>query len=425
MTVEIQNQVACAECGALIDVDDSHEIDGKHYCGDCTICCESCGDYVRTDDAKTSDRGDCYCESCYDDKFVRCEGCGCEVRRDHSYSSDDGNDYCSDCYHENYTCCERCNCEVSTDDSYTDDDGNCYCETCYHDLYCHCESCDHEISNDDAICIDGNVYCESCAPSGGEWEAGNFRPVQSSRLVGSRRSFGVELETSACPDYEDLEGRTIFGAKEDASISGKEFVSPILSTDAGLDAVNQFCALAVSNDFAVDSKCGFHAHFDVRDLCTAQLKSVAYAYHRTYEAWAAFVSSSRRSNHYCKAATWDSVDLHGISDMEGWQSFTARLDRYAWVNLHAYNKHGTFEVRLHNATLDGEKVCNWIKAHTRFIDGVRNKTFAEIDRMFGHTVESAFAGLAKLWDDTELTAFYAERAEKFGTTVTSREYAAA
>ena len=73
-------------------------------------------------------------------------------------------------------------------------------------------------------------------------------------------------------------------------------------------------------------------------------------------------SSSRRNNHYCKAATWDSVYLQGISDMEGWQSFTARLDRYAWVNLHAYNKHGTFEVRLHNATLDGEKVCNWIKA---------------------------------------------------------------
>jgi hypothetical protein len=198
-----------------------------------------------------------------------------------------------------------------------------------------------------------------------------------------------------------------------------EFISPVLSSDTGLDAINDFCRRAGHASFEVNAQCGFHAHFDTRDLSVAQLKSVAYAYSRTYAAWAACVPEARRSNSYCGKHSWGRADLDGICDMSGWRSFAGNLCRYQWINLAAFNVHGTFEVRLHSATLEGEKVCNWVKAHTRFIDRVRNMTFNEIDAFFGQTVKTQFAGLAKTWDDTELTDFYAGRAEKFGTTVTT------
>jgi len=45
-------------------------------------------------------------------------------------------------------------------------------------------------------------------------------------------------------------------------------------------------------------------------------------------------------------------------------------DRYHWLNLDSIDKHGTIEIRLHSSTLDANKVCNWVKAHLRFVDWV-------------------------------------------------------
>jgi hypothetical protein len=109
--------------------------------------------------------------------------------------------------------------------------------------------------------------------------------------------------------------------------------------------------------------------------------------------------------------------------MQDWKAFARSQTRYAWLNVAAYDAHGTLEVRLHTSTLEGEKVCNWVAAHTRFIDKVRNMTWKEIDALFGDSVESGFAGLSKVWNDSELTDYYAGRAEKFGTNVKSEELA--
>lgn len=211
MTTE---KITCADCGEEIELDAAHEVDGSAYCDDCVVQCEDCGDYVLNGDAKTNDSGDNYCESCYDDNYVKCEACGCEVRKDRAYSSDSGDDYCRDCYNENFSHCESCNCEVHNEDSVSTESGDTYCQSCYDDHYDHCSSCGCEVSTDDTVCVNGDVYCEGCALSdSNEWEPGFFRPVQSCGKVGSRRMFGVELETSACPDYYELEGSTVFVQK--------------------------------------------------------------------------------------------------------------------------------------------------------------------------------------------------------------------
>jgi hypothetical protein len=72
--------------------------------------------------------------------------------------------------------------------------------------------------------------------------------------------------------------------------------------------------------------------------------------------------------------------------------------------------HRTFEIRLHSATLDGNKVCNWIKAHARFIDFVKDKTIDELREIFA---ENHFRVLDEIWDEADLTYYYAQRAETF------------
>ena len=425
------DMTVCAECGELADC---VEIDGKSYCVVCTVKCKCCNCVLIAEDAKTSDSGDYYCESCYDDSFYFCKECGSEVLAEDVKTSASGEHYCEDCYNDKFTCCEGCNCEVRTNSLYCNENGNSYCSDCYHDRYTCCDNCGCELYRSDACSNDNGTCCESCFDSHCDESAGEWgpRPFNTTNItvekIRSTRKFGVELETSSCPDCNEIAGDTVFGCKEDGSISGKEFVSPILAGDSGLDECTKFTRLANSHGFKVDAACGFHAHFDVSRLSTEQLKSVAYAYYRTYNVWAAFVKDSRRSNHYCRATSWGKTELSNITDQASWNDFIGYMDRYAWLNLAAYRRHKTFEVRLHTATLDGRKVCNWIKAHIRFIDWAKDKTFAEIDEKFVDnrpSVQRKFLALSAIWADSELSEFYAQRAAKFGTTVIRNPVSAA
>jgi hypothetical protein len=194
-----------------------------------------------------------------------------------------------------------------------------------------------------------------------------------------------------------------------------EFTSTVLYGDAGLDAIDNFCCRAGELGFSVDSDCGFHAHFDVSDLTPEQLRIVAYAYYRTQAVWQGFVSSHRRGNNYCAPIQWDIAELLGCENHEDFRRFAGYQDRYQWLNIRAYLKHCTFEVRIHSATLNSEKVTNWVKAHARFIDRVSVMTKAQVDEFFsGCAYSTKFQAVAELWDDIELSQFYRARARKFG-----------
>jgi hypothetical protein len=232
----------------------------------------------------------------------------------------------------------------------------------------------------------------------------------------------VELETASCPDHTELECRTIFECKEDGSIEGMEFACK-LADDNGLDVVMDFCKLANRNEFTVDSDCGYHLHLDMSSETIDAMKSVAYAYYITYEVWASFVSEERRENKYCQANKWTLNDLDRINSIEDFRSWGYNMDRRQWFNVSAYNRHKTFEIRLHSGTVDGEKVCNWIKAHTRFADWAASRSIAEIDDHINGDNQEKFDALSDIWGDPELTDYYVGRARKFGTVYADCAYA--
>jgi len=377
----IAADIKCAECGRVI-AGEVHNVNGYDYCAECHretfTTCADCGAEVARDDARTVN-GDDYCEDCYGERFEECEHCGEVIDRERSYPSENGDVYCEDCYSDLFTCCDDCGCELYRDDARYTDNG---------------------------------TYCDGCYPDG--WQPGHFRPSESFREVGSTRRFGVELETSQCPDYEELQGETCFGAKDDASITGKEFISPPLSSDKGLEAIREFCRLA--EGFEVDEKCGFHLHIDLSRVSVAGLRRVALAYRLTQQLWARFVSESRRGNYYCKPLEYAPSTAEGVETREDWDSFVDRCgDRYKWANWQAYRAHGTVEIRLHTSTLDPEKICNWVKAHLRFVDWAIAHDESEIRESLTHyELDSQFGALAEIWADPALADFYAARAKKFG-----------
>ena len=398
----------CAECGERFHQNKLE--DG--YCDECrSACftkCAECGEFFHNDNGQNSANGDFYCEDCYSDKFTTCDNCNTEVSHDDS-CFEDGENYCESCHSELFTRCESCNDTISREEAFSDDNGNDYCDNCYSELYATCDNCGRTVDREEAYCNDnGEYYCSRCERNQREyWEPKRFVPGVSCIETNSDICFGVELETSACRNHGDIQDRTVFGCKADGSITGNEFISPILSTDKGLDAIREFCSAAA--EFEVDNKCGFHLHIDMRGRSAEELRAIAYAYHLTYKFWASLVPSSRRNNSYCGKHDYDREELETCGDTYAFGRMARSKDRYSWINLAAFNSHHTFEVRLHTSTLNGDKVCNWVKAHLFFVEYVKGKTLDELEIIFSNVNK----GMAAAWQSPELTEFYNERAKQF------------
>lgn len=373
----------CSNCSAEVDpadFNDEHEL-----CDECYheefISCESCGDETHIDDSRSSDDGDCFCDSCYDDKFTSCDGCSCEINRNQCLTSSGGGDYCDSCYCERFTTCDECDCEI-------------------------------DIHNDDYRSTDYGIFCCDCRAGREEWDQDmDWSGRNVCDKMGTLRKFGVELETDRCDDYEDWASGTAWGAKEDGSISGKEFVSPPLWGDDGYDSVMDFCRRMESNGCEVDDRCGFHLHIDLSDCDAGQRKAIALAYHYTRNVWASFVDDDRKDTYYAQYSIRKDGTVHWDRDtiMRG-EGHPYCGERYVWLNWSSYSQHNTVEVRSHEATCDGRAVINWAKAHTKFVDYVRGLTCGQITRIFGSEQDATIMReLKHIWDDADLHDYYTRK----------------
>jgi hypothetical protein len=224
------------------------------------------------------------------------------------------------------------------------------------------------------------------------------------KKTGSGRCFGIELETSQCDNYPKMRGETCFGVKEDGSVDGMEFYSPILCGDKGLAEIRKFCRLAKRHDFEVDDTCGYHLHLDMRDTTIVQRKRIAYAYRLTFSLWQHLVREDRWHNTFCEGPNYSPQELR---DTHNFTTFERRQCRYQFVNLRAFCDHSTYELRGFQGTLDYREICNWIKAHLRFVEFVKDTPMAELDAMFGQGLRKAKRSLRKVLG-TSLSNYYAK-----------------
>jgi hypothetical protein len=307
------------------------------------------------------------------------------------------------------------------------------CMACFDREYRLCESCGKIIQRavydvnsgnySNTFIFDGLKLCFNCSEAR-RYDRSNWEPTPapwskvSYDKIGSRRKFGVELETSSCDDWEQLRGRTYFGAKDDCSVSGKEFDSPVLYGDEGLDHLRDILAFAEEHYWEVNYDCGCHTHYDVRDLNYEQLCSVAYAYRKSVAVWKALVSPDRRDHEYSNNYNWTCSDFKRVKDRH--TEFSALLcglemQSYEYVRFHAYTRHNTFENRMLEGCLDADTLCAWIKLNCRFIDAVKDMSIREIDAHFGRGQRQGHVGpFCALLDDSDLTDWVVRRGEENG-----------
>lgn len=289
--------------------------------------------------------------------------------------------------------CTACKVTMDPNGKFLTSQGGVFCRKCFNQHFFKCQVCQQYKSKVTTQSARNPRKCRRCAAVESHatlpteprrvrdvsWRRGPETKGQKFEIVKSARTFGIEIETATCRFVERLKGKTTFGAKYDATVTGREFDSPILCGDEGLQEVIDFCDHAKRRGWKVDRDCGLHLHIGMQDEDPNTVRRIAYAYMITYPTWITLIDPHRIDAQYTRIPRVNLTNLRHRSDF---YRFCEEQNRYEFINIAAWPRHNTIEIRGLQGTLDKRLIANWIIAHTSFADFAANSTYDELDRLF-------------------------------------------
>lgn len=260
--------------------------------------------------------------------------------------------------------------------------------------------------------------CRSCARSRRSPRTVGRRVVGT--FLGLGRKYGVELElifpsgvgAGAVRDALAAAGVNGWDVKYDGSLRGNglEVVSPPLTGEAGLREIDAACAALNALGATVNPSCGMHVHHDISDLTIDDVKRVARGWKANANLIDGLVAPSRRYNgstQYC--ARLSEQDMQQIDRCDTISDLRhLSVGRYRSLNLTAYGRYGTIEIRQHQGTCNAEKIKTWVRFGQAIIDSAKQGEIAERT-----TVRDLLSTLGDRLDETART-FLLGRAVEFG-----------
>lgn len=311
-----------------------------------------------------SNQGFKLCQQCYQAMYFGCAMCGYVTHRYFMQEVAGGYFYCVGCYNSDMQRCAECT-RMHTSRNLLHVTlpnrvgSSRLCNECYEAKYFNCR-CGHTVNLSETIQFRKRRYCRACHDK----KFIQAIDTVTTRYNKSKRMVGFEIEyfvpsrnRDKARDATAPYGRT----KGDGSILpedgcwGQEFASKITCGDSTIRTVRQVCTALRRLGGKVNDSCGLHIHLDVFDDSKEQRNNIIVYWQAFEHVFFALVSASRRTNTYCRPSRGE--DMHYLEN-----------DRYRALNIAALSKFGTFEVRLHQGTLDREKIEYWIRLLLRFFD---------------------------------------------------------
>lgn len=180
---------------------------------------------------------------------------------------------------------------------------------------------------------------------------------------------GVEIEFCA-PMTEEKMAIELFKAgfqsyvqlKKDGSLrphdseTGFEFAMLLKEGSYKKDLKKVTDFISKVKGLAVDRRCGFHVHFDMRkrdkDIVFNNLVSCQ-------NVLLSLVDPRRYDNEFCRIVNSKKFPINFKNTRE---------ERYKTINAAAYYRHKTLEVRMHEGTVDYTDMCNWIDVCLKIVN---------------------------------------------------------
>lgn len=184
---------------------------------------------------------------------------------------------------------------------------------------CECEF------NDDG---DREYECNSCA-NGNNWSEDDAHSWLRDKLTAAGVSrVQVKSDGSVCDD------------------SGHGVECTILfDSSHGFEPLHRLCNALHKAGCYVNKSCGLHVHLDARHLKAKQVKKIGQSLGHALPVIKYLVDKSRHNNNYCQ------MQVSGMG---------RRADRYCAVNMTAFEKYKTIEIRLHGGSINPVKITHWV-----------------------------------------------------------------
>lgn len=230
----------------------------------------------------------------------------------------------------------------------------------------------------------------------------------SNEFIGQWRSIEFELIFKTPHAYEEFRYATrAVGVADFVTVQGDQSIktNQALGID-GLGGVPQeitisyrsgdeenvrkFCK-ALKGRAYVNYSCGTHFHFDMRQHTEEQATEYGNRIAKAVPALRLLLPKDRRESKFQKQT------------INTTKTACVYPHKYAFVNLAAYNKHKTMEIRGHSGTINADKILNWIK----LIECIMFQPASSND-------VSTVDGLIETYKlDNQLATYVRERASRF------------
>lgn len=216
--------------------------------------------------------------------------------------------------------------------------------------------------------------------------------INKDTIASALRAAGIKAAAEECNHIT----KTYWKVVTDGSC-GYEVVSPILSGEKGIAELRKVCETLTQIGCKVNKKCGLHVHLGANFLGVDRVRSFLKRYLANERNLDSIQPKTRRGNKnpFCRSITNtyqnglnDSLDsCNTIHEMAGLQ-----FNRYSKVNLQAYPKYSTIEIRHHAGTTDATKIETWVRFLIGFATTAtpENATQTDFNAMFNNNNIATF-----------------------------------
>lgn len=201
---------------------------------------------------------------------------------------------------------------------------------------------------------DSDCGCDDC--SSYRENSQNISPYNSDLL-----NLGVMSTDSSVEPLADEDG------------DGNEFKSFPANGDLLLKNIHLITRYLKDAGGVVNRTCGLHVHIDMRDIKKVKRARIIKAWMALESVFTGMVSDSRVDGEYtrylAKYAKEKGDRAHIFNERGGRSS----------LNASAIRKHGTFEFRLHQGSLNAIKIKNWCLLLLSFVETFKDVSFTVKD----------------------------------------------